>query len=65
MTSDFTVKLLGPAGGDRIVARGRVIDARRSSSVAAADLYAVTGTDEVLCATALVSMRNVKLPTET
>jgi hypothetical protein len=32
------------------------------TSVAAADLYACDGTGETLCATALVTMRNIKIP---
>jgi hypothetical protein len=30
-------------------------------TVAAADVYAVNGSDEKLCATAFVTMRNIKL----
>lgn len=58
MTVDYTVKLLAPAKGD-VVARGRVVRAGRASTVAAADLYAVDGGEETLCATALVTMRNI------
>lgn len=62
MTTDYTVKILAPAKGERLVARGRVVKAGRSTTVAAADVSAVTGGEETLCATALVTMRNVKLP---
>lgn len=61
MTADFTVKLLAPAKGDRVVARGRVIKASSGMTTAAADVYAVSGDDEKLCATALVTMRNIKI----
>lgn len=40
LTQDYTVKLLGPARGDTVVARGRVLKAGRGSTVAAADILA-------------------------
>jgi uncharacterized protein (TIGR00369 family) len=58
-TADYTVKLLEPAIGERLVIRGRVVRFGRTLSVAAADVFAVTGSDEVLCATALVTVRNL------
>jgi uncharacterized protein (TIGR00369 family) len=61
MTVDYTVKLLAPAKGEKIIARGRVIKPSQVMTVAAADVYAVNGTDEKLCATAFVTMRNIKL----
>lgn len=60
MTVDYTVKILAPARGERLVARGRVVKAGNALTVAAADVYAVAGAEETLCATALVTMRNVK-----
>lgn len=99
MTVDFTVKIVAPATGPTMIARGRVIEAGRSTSIAAADVHTVgpaaqTGSavrsgqgaqvaqagrvaqagpaagggptdraarpDEVLCATALVTLRNVR-----
>lgn len=61
MTIDYTVKLLAAAKGETLVARGRVIKASQVMTVAAADVYSVDGSDEKLCATALVTMRNIKL----
>src|SRR5215831_1458821 len=61
LTVDYTVKLLAPAKGEKIVARGRVIKPSQVMTVAAADVYAVNGSDEKLCATAFVTMRNIKL----
>jgi uncharacterized protein (TIGR00369 family) len=61
MTVDYTVKLVAPAKGEKIVARGRVIKPSQVMTVAAADVYAVNGSDETLCATALVTMRNIRL----
>ena len=60
MTVDYTVKLLAPAKGEKIVARGRVIKPSQVMTVAAVDVYAVNGSDEKLCATAFVTMRNMK-----
>lgn len=57
MTADYTVKLVAAARGT-LTARGRVVSAGRSVSVAAADVLDADGT---LCATALVTMRNVEL----
>ena len=61
MTVDYTVKLLAPAKSEKVVARARVIKPSQVMTVAAADVYAVIGSDEKLCATALVTMRNIKL----
>lgn len=57
-TSDYTLKLLAPASGDRLVARGRIVKFGKTLSVATADVFAVMGDREVLCATALVTSRN-------
>ncbi|WP_226360464.1 PaaI family thioesterase [Pseudonocardia sp. ICBG1142] len=61
LTGGYTLSIVAPARGDRLVARGRTVPPGRSSSVAAADVLAVDGDDETLCATALVTMRNVKV----
>lgn len=61
-TVDYSIKLLAPAAGGQVVARGRVLHHGRSTSVTAADLYADANGEETLCATALVTMRNLRLP---
>jgi uncharacterized protein (TIGR00369 family) len=61
MTVDYTVKILAPAKGEKVVARGRMIKPGKLIAVAAADVYAVNGSEERLCATAFVTMRNIKL----
>ena len=61
MTVDYTVKLLAPARGDRVIARARVVKAGQTLTIATVDVYAATGQDEALCATALVSVRNLNL----
>jgi len=58
-TADYTVKLLEPAIGERLIVRGRVLRFGRTLSVAAADALAVNQSEEVLCATALVWIRNL------
>lgn len=59
-TVDATLKLLAPAKGRALRARGRVIDAGKLLTVCAADVYAVSDTgDETLCATLLGTARNI------
>ena len=60
-TIDCTGKLLSPAKGAKLIARGRVLKPGSLVSVAAAEVYSVNEGQEVLCATALVTMRNIKL----
>jgi uncharacterized protein (TIGR00369 family) len=57
-TVDYTIKLIAPAAGDKIVARGRVVRAGRTLSVTASDVYVVREGKEALCATALATIRN-------
>jgi acyl-coenzyme A thioesterase PaaI-like protein len=59
-TVDATLKLIAPAQGIALRARGRVIDAGKLLTVCAADVYAVAqdGT-ETLCATLLGTARNI------
>ncbi|MGA4791494.1 PaaI family thioesterase [Nocardia nova] len=61
MTVDYTVKLLSPARGEYLVARGRVVKPGKALTVAAAEVYGVDQGAETLCATALVTMRNIDL----
>ncbi len=56
MTVDYTVKIVAPATGD-VVARGRVVHHGRTTTVSAAEVFA----GQMLCATALVTLRNLKL----
>ncbi|MGP3952354.1 PaaI family thioesterase [Streptomyces sp. 7N604] len=61
MTIDYTVKILAPAKGEKLIARGRVVKASTTITVAAADVFSVGQAEEKLCATAFVTMRNIKL----
>jgi uncharacterized protein (TIGR00369 family) len=56
-TADYTIKLLAPAGRERLVARGRLIQFGRTLSVASAEVFSVRKGQETLCATALITAR--------
>jgi uncharacterized protein (TIGR00369 family) len=59
-TIDATHKLLAPARGSRLRARGRVVVAGRLRTVCAAEVYAVESDErETLCATLLGTARNI------
>ncbi|MBC7995980.1 MAG: PaaI family thioesterase [Rhizobacter sp.] len=60
-TIDAQLKLLAPARGTHLVARGRVVSASRLLTVCAADVYAVHEGHETLCATLLGTARNIEL----
>lgn len=62
-TIDATLKIVAPARGTSIRAKGRVVDAGKLLTVCAADVYAVDAEDrETLCATLLGTARNVPTP---
>lgn len=50
LTAEFKINLLAPAAGERLVARGRVVKAGRTLTLAMAEVFAVTGGSEKLCA---------------
>jgi uncharacterized protein (TIGR00369 family) len=50
LSIEFKVNMLAPARGDSIIARADVIRPGRNVMVCRADVYAVTGTVEKLCA---------------
>ncbi|WP_216870341.1 hotdog domain-containing protein [Modestobacter excelsi] len=56
-TVDYTAKFLTEARGDHLLARGRVLRAGSTLTVASVDVYAVQHGSETLCATALVTVR--------
>jgi uncharacterized protein (TIGR00369 family) len=61
-TIDATLKLLAPAQGVALRARGRVIDAGKLLTICAADVFAVAGDgSETLCATLLGTARNIDM----
>ena len=58
-TIDASLKLIAPAQGTHLIARGRVVNASRLLTVCAADVYAVSDDRETLCATLLATARNI------
>lgn len=58
-TIDGTLKIVAPAVGSHLVARGRVVDAGRLLTICAAEVYAVRDGQETLCATLLGTARNI------
>ena len=50
LSIEFKVNMLAPAMGDAIIARAEVIRSGRNIMVCRADVHAVTGADEKLCA---------------
>lgn len=59
-TVDATLKLVAPAKGALLRARGRVVQAGKLLTVCAADVYAVDQNgEETLCATLLGSAQNI------
>ena len=60
-TIDFTVKMTGLAKGCKLRAKGRVLQAGRTNSVGAADVYVVSADRETLCGTVLATTRNFQI----
>lgn len=58
-TIDCTLKIVGPAVGTQLVARGRAIHAARVLTIAQAEVYACRDGHETLCATLLATARNL------
>ena len=50
LTTEFKINLLAPAAGDRLVARGRVVKAGRTLTLAQAEVFAESGGQEKLVA---------------
>lgn len=64
-TVDATLKLVAPAAGRSLRARGRVVQESRLLTVCAADVYAVDAEGrETLCATLLGTARNLEARAE-
>ena len=60
-TLDFTVKMTGVAKGEKLRAKGRVLQAGKTNSVGAADVYIVSAGTEVLCGSVLATTRNFQI----
>jgi len=53
--------MTGQARGEKLIARGRVLQNGRTLSVGAADIYCVSQGQERLCGSVLASTRNFKI----
>lgn len=60
LSVEYKINLLAPAVGDRIVARGSVVRAGRTLTVAQAEVFAVTGGEERLIALLTATMTTVE-----
>jgi acyl-coenzyme A thioesterase PaaI-like protein len=60
-TVDFSVKLLAPAIGSSFVAHGVALSAGKTLSVAEANVFAVESGVHTLCASGMVTVRNVRV----
>jgi uncharacterized protein (TIGR00369 family) len=53
LTVEYKINLVAPAQGEFLIARGRVLRSGKTLKICAADVFAVNGAEEVLCATSL------------
>jgi uncharacterized protein (TIGR00369 family) len=60
LSVEYKINLLAPAVGDRIVARGRVVKAGQTLTVAQAEVFAETDGDERLIALLTATMMTVE-----
>ena len=60
-TLDFTIKMTGVAAGENLRAKGRVLQAGRTNSVGAADVYVVAAGRETRCGAVLATTRNFQI----
>lgn len=58
-TLDCTLKVVGPAHQGPLRARAKVVKAGKLVTVSAAEVFSLTAQGEALCATALVTARNL------
>lgn len=60
-TLDFTVKMIAPGSGNKLVAKGRVLQNGRTNSIGAADIFSMKDGEEYLCGTLLATTRNFEI----
>lgn len=56
LTTEFKINLIAPATGERIIARGRVVKAGRTLTIAQTEVFAQTGGKEKLVALLTATM---------
>jgi uncharacterized protein (TIGR00369 family) len=59
LSTEYKINFIAPAVGDRIVARGRVVKAGRTLTVAQSEVFAVSGGEEKLVALLTATMMAV------
>jgi uncharacterized protein (TIGR00369 family) len=60
LTAEFKINLLAPAGGDELIARGRVVKAGRTLTLALAEVHARKAGQEKLCAMLTATLMSVE-----
>lgn len=60
LTAEFKINLLAPAAGDRLIARGKVIKAGRTLTLAQAEVFAEAGGREKLVALLTATLMTVQ-----
>jgi acyl-coenzyme A thioesterase PaaI-like protein len=60
-TLDFTIKMTGVAKGEKLRAKGRVLQAGRTNSVGAADVFILSARGEELCGVVVATTRNFQI----
>jgi uncharacterized protein (TIGR00369 family) len=58
LTAEYKINYIKPAQGERLIARASVIATSKRQAVCRCDIFAVTGDEEYLCATALGTSRS-------
>ena len=60
LTTEFKINLVAPASGDLIVARGRVVKAGRTLTLAQAEVFAVSNGQEKLVALLTATLMSIR-----
>jgi uncharacterized protein (TIGR00369 family) len=60
LSTEFKINLLAPAKGDRIIARGRVVKAGRTLTVAQSEVFAESAGQETLIALLTATLMTVE-----
>ncbi|MNK37103.1 hypothetical protein D3C87_556620 [compost metagenome] len=60
LTTEFKINLLAPAAGERILARGRVIKAGRTLTLAQTEVYSETAGQEKLVALLTATLMTIE-----
>jgi len=56
LTVEYKMNIVAPGRGERLIARGQVLRPGRTLTVTRADVFAVEGGAETLCATSLQTL---------